>query len=333
LKDGRAILLVGFGGPARPADVRPFLDNVLRGRPVPKERYEEVVRQYESIGGASPFNALTLEFARALEKVAGLPVYAGMRHWEPYVGDVMARMKTDGAREAAVVVLSSFRSEPGWDRYAALAREKNPGLDLRFAEPWGDEPRFARAMADRVRAVLQTGTAPSGGRAVLQTGTAPPVRQTGTTAGADRSGGRAVWEPGAELVFTAHSIPLEADRASDYSGQLKRACARTAAELGAPRWRLAYQSRSGRPEDPWLEPDVGEALREAAAAGAKAAVAAPIGFLVDHVEVLYDLDVKARAAAEAAGLRFLRARTVGAHPAFLELVAERAKAALETARR
>lgn len=287
----KAILLVGFGGPTKPAEVRPFLDNVLRGRPVPQERYEEVVRQYERIGGASPFNALSQAFAAALEKAAGLRVYVGMRNWEPYVGDVMAGMKADGVREAVVVVLSSFRSEPSWDRYVELVREKNPGLDLKFVEPWSDEGRFAEAVADRAREF--------------------PA--------ADRAGAR--------HFFTAHSIPAELDRASGYAEQLERCARRVAAALGAPDWKLVFQSRSGRPGDAWLEPDIGEALRAFAKEGGRTAVVIPLGFLVDHVEVLFDLDVKARAAAEQAGLRFLRAKTVGDHPAFVALLAERARAA------
>lgn len=287
----QAILLVGFGGPTKPAEVRPFLDNVLRGRPVSKERYEEVVRQYERIGGASPFNALSRAFAQDLQKAADLPVFVGMRNWEPYVGDVMARMKADGVREAAVIVLSSFRSEPSWDRYVDLVREKNPGLELKFVEPWSDEDRFIEAVADRARAFSAE----------------------------DRAGAR--------HFFTAHSIPVELARASGYSEQLERCARRVAAALGAEDWKLVFQSRSGRSGDAWLEPDVSEALRAYGAEGGRTIVVIPLGFLVDHVEVLFDLDVKARAAAEEAGLRFLRAKTVGDHPAFVALLAERARTA------
>jgi ferrochelatase len=303
----RAVLLVGFGGPERPDEVRPFLDDVLRGRPVPKERYEEVVRQYERIGGASPYNAQTARFAAALERRlretgAPWPVSVGLRHSRPTLEDALRRLAGAGVREAAAVVLSTFRSEPSWDRYRAAADRAAAAVGpaaprLAYADSWAADDLFIGAVADRVR----------------------------------EAGGPLA--AGERLVFTAHSIPVALDRDSDYSGQFRAAAARVAAAVGATEFSCAFQSRSGRPEDPWLEPDVGDELRRLASAGAGSVRVVPLGFLSDHVEVLFDLDVKARAAADAAGLPFRRAATVGDHPDFVRAVADRARAALEGAAR
>jgi ferrochelatase len=286
-------------------EVRPFLDNVLRGRPVPQERYEEVVRQYEAVGGASPYNRLTFDLAEKLKARLSkdgrdLPVYVGMRNTGPTLAEALAKMAADGVTEAAGVVLSSFRSEPSWERYVKAvdeARAATPGApEIRYLSPWSEDSLFIDALADRVRQA-EGALAESGRR-------------------------------DAHWLFTAHSIPVAADHTSRYAEQVRRAAARTAERLGHANWELCFQSRSGRPEDPWLEPDISDAIAALSFSRSHEVLVIPVGFLVDHVEVLFDLDIKARRAAEAARFTFHRAPTVGNHPAFLELLCLRAGHAL-----
>jgi len=304
-----AVLLVAFGGPTTPAEIRPFLANVARGRPIPPERLEEVAHHYEQMpGGRSPLNELTRMQARSLEALlAGinlrLPVFVGMRNWTPYLHETLALMASRGVRRAFGVILSAFRAEASWERYmedVAAARGRTPGApEVVFAPPFFDHPLFVDATADRVRAAL--------GRVPAEDRPATPV------------------------VFTAHSIPVAMAGASPYVDDFTTTARLVAARLGDPRWSLAYQSRSGGPREPWLEPDVGAALRGLAARGDRHVVVAPIGFVCDHVEVLYDLDVEARATAEAAGLVFHRATAVNDHPAFVAALADLVQRALPAA--
>ena len=294
-----AVLLLAFGGPTRPEEIRPFLDNVLRGKPVPKERYEEVVRHYEAVGGASPITRLTFRQAEGLKRLLeqggpALPVYVGMRHWNPTIAETLASMARDGRRRAATVVLAPHPSRASWEAYReavdAAARPlgaEAPAID--YASPWFEHPLFIEAIASRVREAFER--IPSDRRA------------------------------GAALIYTAHSIPVAMSEASGYAAGLARTAALAGQALGIASWSVAYQSRSGSPREPWLEPDIADALREAHGAGARDAVVAPIGFVSDHVEVLYDLDIAARAAAAEAGLGFFRAGTVGDHPSFLGMLA------------
>jgi ferrochelatase len=296
-----AVLLIAFGGPTRREEIRPFLANVLRGRSAPPERVEEVVRHYEHIGGRSPLNELTFRQARKLETALAatgpaLRVYVGMRNWEPYLADTLARMADDGVRRAVGVILSPHESEASRERYtervdAARAALGARAPDVRWIPPWHTHPLFVTAVADAVVAALVTIPAPR--------------------------------RAAAPLVFTAHSIPVEMAKRSPYVEQLTASARAVAEHLGRARWQLAYQSRSGNPREPWLEPDVNDALRALAADGVADAVVVPVGFVVDHVEVLYDLDVEARATARGLGLGFVRAGTVNDHPLFIRLLAER----------
>jgi len=299
-----AVLLVGFGGPNSMEEVRPFLDNVLKGRPVPPERYEEVVRQYEAVGGASPYNRQTFDFAEKLERRLDregcpLPVYVGLRHTRPTFAETLERMAADGISEAAGVILSSFRSEPSWDRYVEAVEEARAGVPgapvVRPLAPWNDDDLFIQALTDRVR-----------------------------------EGEASIPEDGrrdAHWLFTAHSVPVEEDRRSGYADQARRAAARAAEALGHENWSLCFQSRTGRPEQAWLEPDVGDAIASLDLSRSREVLVIPAGFLTDHMEVIFDLDVKARRRAEAARFAFHRARTVGDHPAFLELLTSRVRQA------
>jgi ferrochelatase len=287
-----AVLLIAFGGPTRPEEIRPFLENVTRGRRIPPERLEEVAHHYELIGGRSPLNTLTFRQADGLRRLLGrTPVYVGMRNWEPYIARTLAQMALDGARRAVAVILAPHANESSRERYVDAVHEGCRALGPRapvvdYVGSWNVHPLFVEAVAEQVRAA------------------------------------REGLHGDARVVFTAHSIPVAAAARSPYVAELEATARAVAARLGQPPWELAYQSRSGGPRDPWLEPDVNATLQRLALEGAPAAVVAPIGFVCDHVEVLYDLDVEARATAAKLGLPFARAATVNDHPLFLRMLAE-----------
>ena len=295
-----AVLLIAFGGPTAGHEIRPFLANVTRGRRIPPERLEEVAHHYERMPGArSPLNDLTIAQARALsEKLAqaGLPVdvHVGMRNWHPYLHDTLANLARKGVQRCLGVIMSSLRCEASWDRYqadVAEARARTPGApEVVFARPWSTHHGFVGAMTDRVRQALAS--VPADARA---------------------------WAP---LVFTAHSIPVPMAEGAPYVSEFAVASRAVAERLRRPRWSLAYQSRSGRPEDRWLEPDVNGVLTSLAADGERHAVVVPIGFVCDHVEVLYDLDVEAVSHARERGLIVHRAEAVNVHPAFIDALAD-----------
>jgi ferrochelatase len=295
-----SVLLIAFGGPERPEDVRPFLQIVTEGRRIPPERLEEVAHHYDLIGGGSPLNALTRGQAEGLRAALAaegraLPVWVGMRNWHPFLHETLAEMRDAGARRALGIILSSLQTEASWARYVedvAAARGKiGPDApEVVYAAPWSGHPRFIEAMADRARVALE--------------GVEPARRAE------------------ARLVFTAHSVPVAMAAGSPYAAQLETAARRIAQALGRPRWSVAYQSRSGSPRDPWLEPDVADLIRALAREGARDVVVVPVGFVCDHVEVLYDLDVEARAVAEACGLGFHRAAAANDHPAFIAMLAD-----------
>ena len=299
-----AVLLIAYGGPERPADVRPYLANVLRGRRVPEERVEEVAHHYELFGGHSPLTELTLGQAAALEADlrehdVPLPVLVGMRNWTPYLHEALARMRDRGVERALGIIMAPHQSYASWEQYqenVAEARARvGPGApDVDYLLPWFDRPGFIEAQADRVSAALEA--------------VAPQHRGD------------------VPLVFTAHSIPEAMATRAPYVAQLTASARSVAARLGRARWFVAYQSRSGDPRDPWLDPDVNAVIRHLAAEGARAVVVVPIGFVSDHIEVLYDLDTEARETARTAGVAFHRAGTVGDHPAFIHMLGELVRA-------
>jgi ferrochelatase len=291
-----AVILIGFGGPSSPAEIRPFLDRVTAGRPIPRERYEEVVHHYEAIGGRSPFNEITARQATALrERLASegvrIPVVLGMRNTPPWLEDALGELGRSGVRRVLGFVLAAHRCEASWDRYlrdVEEARERVGAVApaVEYIGEWHAHPLFIEAAADRVADAL------------------------------------ARLEPGAraraQLIFTAHSIPAAMAAASPYIEQLRESARLIAGRLGGQHWALAFQSRSGSPRDPWLEPDVCDVLR---GLGGQPAVVAPIGFICDHVEVLYDLDVEAARVARQSDVTMERAATVGEHPRFIEMIA------------
>lgn len=298
-----AVLLVAFGGPQGPDDVRPFLENVLRGRRVSRERIDEVAHHYERFGGVSPLTSLTLAQARALEAALRardlpLPVYVGMRNWHPYLADTLVEMSRAGVRRAIGVLAAAQRSYSGCTQYrenvrdarVALAQSGAPAIDVTYVGDWHEHPGFIEANADHVRQAIAR---------------LPADRR-------DR----------ARLVFTAHSIPIGMAERYPYEVQLRAAAERIAESAGRADWALVYQSRSGRPGDPWLEPDVCDYLRAEAASGLDTVVLCPVGFLCDHVEVLYDLDVEAADTCQETGITVARAEAVNTHPRFIDALAD-----------
>ncbi len=295
-----ALLVLSFGGPEGPDDVMPFLENVLRGRNVPRERMLEVAEHYQHFGGKSPINDQNRALIAALEELLAdegpaLPIYWGNRNWQPYLTDTVRQMRDDGVGRALCFVTSAFSSYSG-------CRQYREDLAAAVAEVGEGAPEF-----DKIRVFYN------------HPGYLGPV--TGLV---DQALQRlpAELREEAALVFTAHSIPNAMAAGCRYELQLNEACRLVAERLGRAAWDLVYQSRSGPPQVPWLGPDVNDHLEALAAAGKRAVVVVPIGFISDHMEVLYDLDDEAKATAERLGMAFARAATVGTHPEFIRMIRE-----------
>src|SRR5947209_7751585 len=295
-----ALLILGFGGPEGPDDVIPFLENVLRGRNVPRARLLEVAEHYHHFGGRSPINAQMRELIALVEaelEANGprLPVYWGNRNWHPMLADTLRRMQSDGISRAAAFVMSAYSSYSGCRQYLediSRAREAvGPGApEIDKLRVFYNHPGFIEPMAERVRDALEQIPAES--------------------------------RSSAALIYTAHSIPLSMAAGSRYESQLREACRLVSERAGRTDGRLVYQSRSGPPSQPWLGPDISECLRETHSTGTRDMVIAPIGFISDHMEVLYDLDTEARALSQELGLRMVRASTVGNHQGFVSMIRE-----------
>jgi protoporphyrin/coproporphyrin ferrochelatase len=293
-----AVLVLSFGGPEKPEDVTPFLENVLRGRNVPRERMLEVAEHYYHFGGKSPINDQNRALISGIESELArqgphLPVYWGNRNWHPFLADTLRRMQADGIKNALAFVTSVFSSYSGCRQYLEDVEKARaevgpdaPRVDK--LRSFYNHPLFIEAEAGEVRDALEQ--IPAANRA------------------------------GAQILFTAHSVPVAMAESSDYRKQLNESCRLVSEQLGLSTWRLVYQSRSGPPGQPWLEPDVGDVLRETNAG--VDIVVVPIGFISDHMEVLYDLDTEARQICDARGIRMVRASTVGVHPLFLEMIRE-----------
>ena len=297
-----ALLIVSFGGPEKREDVLPFLENVLRGKPVPRERLLEVAEHYYHFGGVSPINSQVRELMTALQAElarAGiaLPVYWGNRNWNPLLTDTLRQMADDGIKHALAFFTSAYSSYSGCRQYREniqLAQSEvgpnAPAVDK--IRVFYNHPDFIAANADRVRKSLLS--------------LPEAVRET------------------ASIAFTAHSIPHSMSDHCNYVAQLTETCRLIADELALSpeRWKLVYQSRSGRPTDPWLEPDILDHIRTLNSSGQSSLVIAPIGFLSDHIEILFDLDEQAHELCEVLGMTMVRAGTVGTHPRFVTMVRE-----------
>ncbi|MGD8866589.1 MAG: ferrochelatase [Gemmatimonadales bacterium] len=298
-RDYDAVLVMSFGGPEGRDDVMPFLENVTRGRNVPRERLLEVAPHYERFGGVSPINEQNRALIAALQtelkaKGPDLPIYFGNRNWHPFVTDTVRRMRDDGVRRAVVFVTSAFSSYSGCRQYrediirAQEAVEGAPEFDkLRV---YFNHPGFIEPNVDNLRTALER---------------IPEERRAG-----------------AQIAFTAHSLPLGMAKGSDYVAQLEEASRLVAEGVGWEDYALVYQSRSGPPRMPWLEPDILDHMERLAESGVTDLVILPIGFISDHMEVLFDLDVEAAEKAEELGMNMVRAATVDAAPAFVSMIRE-----------
>jgi protoporphyrin/coproporphyrin ferrochelatase len=286
-----AVLVLSFGGPEKSDDVIPFLENVLRGRNVPRERMLAVAEHYHHFDGKSPINDQNRALIAALEGELArhghrLPIYWGNRNWHPMLADTIRQMRADGVRKALAFVTSIFSSYSGCRQYLEnierVRAEVEGAPEIHKLRKFYNHPLFIQAQADEVRTAL---------------------------------GGRP-----RKIIFTAHSIPLAMASTSDYQKQLQESCRLVAESVGISDWRLVYQSRSGLPSQPWLEPDIGGVVRELEP-GAEVALV-PIGFVSDHIEVIYDLDIEVQAIARERGVNLVRAPTVGVHPKFLQMIRE-----------
>ena len=300
--DYDAIVLVSFGGPEARQDVLPFLENVTRGRQVPRERLLEVAEHYYRFDGVSPLNGQVRELREALvaqlaSREIDLPIYWGNRNWDPLLPNTMAEMAAEGVKHVLAVVLAGYSSYSSCRQYREdleSARQSvgdhAPTVDK--VRAFFNHPEFVSATAECLQAALGECKDP-------------------------------------HVAFTAHSLPSSMAAGCDYESQLNETARLVCKECGVSddRWQVVYQSRSGRPQDPWLEPDILDHMRSLNERGVSSLVVHPIGFLSDHLEVLFDLDVEASELAGELGMQFVRAATVGVHPTFVgmlgELIAER----------
>lgn len=298
-----AVLLVSFGGPDGPNDVLPFLENVLRGKNVPRQRMLEVADHYQHLGGKSPINDQNRALIAALERELGehgprLPIYWGNRNWHPLLPDTLRQMKADGVRHALAFFTSAYSSYSGCRQYreniAVAQSEVGPGVpEIHKLRVYFNHPGFIEPMIELTRSALAQ---------------LPPERQSKSL-----------------LLFSAHSIPLAMSENCRYENQLLETSRLVAEGLGrgSAGWKLVYQSRSGPPSQPWLEPDIGDYLRERHASDDLSdVVVVPIGFISDHMEVLYDLDTEAKGVCDSLGIRMVRVPTVGTHPRFVTMIRE-----------
>jgi protoporphyrin/coproporphyrin ferrochelatase len=297
-----ALLVVGFGGPERPEDVMPFLENVTRGRNIPRERLLGVAEHYDHFGGRSPINDQVRALIAALKpelikRQIELPIYWGNRNWHPFLADTMRQMTDDGVQHALGLVLAGYSSYSSCRQYLEDVVRAQSAVGA--GAPRVDKIRvfynhlgFIEANADHLRAALAH---------------IPANRREA-----------------AHVVCTAHSIPMSMARNCRYEEQLRETCRLVCEGLAIPesRYALAYQSRSGRPSDPWLEPDILDQLTVLKSQGVRDVVVLPIGFLSDHLEVLYDLDVEAQDKSRELGLTMVRAATAGTHPAFVKMLGD-----------
>jgi ferrochelatase len=295
-----AILIISFGGPEGMDDVIPFLENVLRGRNVPRERMLQVAQHYELFGGVSPINGQNRNLIAALQQELDnhgphLPIYWGNRNWRPMLADTMQQMAGDGIRNALAFVTSAYSSYSSCRQYRedigrALEAVGPSAPRVEKIRAFFNHPGFIEANVENIKVALAQIYESRRGEA--------------------------------ELVFTAHSIPLTMADNCDYETQLREASRIVADELGRPRWQLVFQSRSGPPSQPWLGPDICDYLRELKSRGVEDVVISPIGFVSDHMEIVYDLDTEAGKLCEEIGLNMVRAATAGTHPAFIRMIRE-----------
>jgi ferrochelatase len=310
-----SVLFVGFGGPTPGccqcitpcpgSEAVCFVQGIVGNRPGAQDRIAEVAAHYQQLGGFSPYNALTFQQAQRVQELlkeqnVHLPIYVGMRHWPPYVHMVLSDMTAQGLRHILVVIMAPHQCFASWEWYqqtvaAGVAALGAHGPQVTYLDPWYTHPGYVTAIVDYLQQAYQE-------------------------LGPERA-------QQAALIYTAHSIPEAMAARAPYAQQFAATAALATQLLGHPDYRLAYQSQVTGVPRPWLQPDVNDAIRRAKDAGYRDVIVCPIGFLCDHIEVLYDLDAAARKTAQDCGMTFVRAKTVGNHPAFLtmlrDLLAER----------
>ena len=313
--DGKSdigVLVLGFGGPEKFEDVRPFIENVVRDRHVPKARIETVVQQYKDIGGRSPFNELTAKQAAALERMLriafpDLKVYTGMLFWHPFIADTIEEMKDAGVKRAVGVIMAPHRTEASHEKYVQAVSDaikySGAGISIEYVPVWNEETLYVEAIVERI---------------------ADAMREL-----SDQQ------VSSCELIFTAHSVPVAMSDNSGYAAQITATAQAAINQLRSQfgmdfPWSVGYQSRSGSPLESWLEPEVTARIKDAKASGKVAVVVVPIGFVCDHVEVLVDLDILAAAAAKEAGIFMVRTSTVGDHPKFIRALADLTRTTIES---
>ncbi len=293
-----ALLVVSFGGPEGPHDVVPFLNNVLKGKNVPPERVREVARHYDQFGGVSPINEHNRLLIKALEELLSsegpeLPIYWGNRNWHPFLPDTLKQMSEDGIRNALAFVTSAYGSYSGCRQYLENIKEARVQVgpyapEVEKLRLFFNHPGFIEANADHLLQSLQQ---------------LPDERRTK-----------------AKVIFTAHSIPKSMAEGCQYVSQLKEASQLVSDAVNHKDWELVYQSRSGPASQPWLSPDICDYLEDVAACGYNDVVVHPIGFLSDHLEVIYDIDLQAKEKADQLKINLIRAATAGVHPAFVRMI-------------
>ena len=295
----QAVLLIAFGGPTSPDEIRPFLARVTQGTAIPPQRLEDVARHYEAVGGKSPLNEITARQARALQRLLSehgmdLRVYIGMRNAAPFLADTLRQMAGDGVERALGFILSSHHTDASWERYQRNVADARLELgraapEIDYCAGWHDDPLFIQTWCELIRESF---------------------------AGIARE-----QRPATPLVFTAHSVPVSMADRSPYVEQLAITARAIAEKIDHKNWSIAYQSRSGNPADAWLEPDINSVIRDLSVKGASNVVIAPIGFVCDHVEVLYDLDIEAQKTAAQAGIELHRASCPNDHTTFIKMIA------------
>ena len=302
-----SVLLVAFGGPtpgccqkynddACPGEAYCFVEGIAGDAESQRYRVKDISAHYVKLGGFSPFNELTFKQADALETALRvrdlpLPVYAGFRHWNPYLKEVIAEMAEKGHRKILGIIMAPHQSKVSWNWYQQTVKK---GIDavvgekpsVEYLDPWYTDEGYVGAIAE-----------------IIETACGDKLER-------------------AELVFTAHAIPQSAADTSPYTQQFGKTGAAVAKQIGKPRFGLAYQSEVENSPIPWTQPDINDWLKARKAEGIDTVVASPIGFLCDHVEVLYDLDIEATETAAACGIHFIRAGTVGSHPKFINMLAD-----------
>lgn len=285
--DFDAILMLGYGGPEKMDDVMPFLKNISRGRPIPEDRLKEVAHHYELFDGKSPLNEYTYKQAEKLERFLRekgyeLPVYVGMRFWHPYIADTLKEMYEKGYRKIIGLIMAAHQCDASWERYmrdvSGALDDLGIEMDFEYVPPMYSHPLFIQDSADRISECLEK----------------IPEDRLKTT----------------KVVFTAHSIPTKMADESPYVEQYETSANLVAERTGHDNFMTAYQSRSGNPREPWLGPDICDIIPELAGQGITDIVVQAIGFVCDHIEVLFDIGIEAQEASDEAGITLHRAKTV-----------------------